>query len=292
MTSGATSPSPLPANPPARFSAAVDVLRDAIVARAFPGCAFGVLAGGSVVLQGALGHFTYDEASPAVTANMVFDVASITKVAATTAMAMLLYQRGLLDLDMPLAELLPGFFIGRAAGSGARLVTLRHLLAHSSGLPGHVELFRIHRSPAAMLRACLELPLEAPPGERAEYSDLGFILLGKALEVIAGESLAPWTAREIFAPLGMTATEFCPSFAARATIPPTEEDDGLRHRIIQGEVQDENAWALNGVAGHAGLFSNAPDLLRLAQQILTASRKASTAKAATLFEPAIIEKFA
>ena len=119
-----------------RFGAAYRVLQEAIEARAFPGCAFGVLAGGEVVLQDALGRFTYEEDAPAVTAETVFDVASLTKVVATTAAAMLLVQRGQLDLDTPLGELLPGFVAGRAAGDPARHVKLRHLLAHNSGLAG------------------------------------------------------------------------------------------------------------------------------------------------------------
>ena len=94
-----------------------------------------------------------------MTAETVYDVASLTKVVATTAAAMLLVQRGQLDLDAPLGELLPGFVAGRAAGDSARHVKLRHLLAHSSGLPGYVEFFRTATTPEALLSACLELPL-------------------------------------------------------------------------------------------------------------------------------------
>src|SRR5580765_1720939 len=125
-----------------RFASVYEILGDAITSQAFPGCAFGVLAGGEVVLEDALGGFTYDGDSPRVTPRTVFDVASITKVVSTTAAAMLLYQRGLLDLDTPLGELLPGFVVGRESGRLARQVTLRHLLAHNSGLPGYVEFFR------------------------------------------------------------------------------------------------------------------------------------------------------
>ncbi len=253
-----------------RCGAACRVLEEAIAARAFPGCVFGVQAGGEVVLQGALGRFTYEQESPAVTAETVYDVASLTKVIATTASAMLLDQRRQLELDTPLGELLPGFVVGRAHGDAARRVTLRHLLAHSSGLPGYVELFRSATTPAALFRACLRLPLEAEPGTRAEYSDPGFILLGKALEVPMRERLAPWLRREVFRPLRMMATGFCPAPGLRSSIPPTEEDTTFRHRRIQGEVQDENAWVLKGVAGHAGLFSNVPDLLRFAGAILGA----------------------
>jgi CubicO group peptidase (beta-lactamase class C family) len=276
-----------------RFAAVYQVLRDAIARRAFPGCAFGVLArtnsGSEVALQDALGHFTYDEGAPAVTPKTIYDVASLTKVAATTVAAMLLNQRGLLDLDTPLGELLPGFVVGRAAGDLARHVKLRHLLAHNSGLPGYVEFFRTVATPSALFRACLELPLEADPGARAEYSDPGFILLGKALEVFTREYLATWLQREVYQPLGMAATGFCPTPAMQPAIPPTEEDTTLRHRRIQGEVQDENAWLLKGAGGHAGLFSNIPNLLRLAQEILEAG--AETGKP-HLFDTATIDRFA
>ncbi len=277
-----------------RFRTAYRVLEDAIATRAFPGCAFGVLAGGEVVLQDAMGRFTYEEDASAVASETIYDVASLTKVAATTAMAMLLYQRGQLDLGMPLCELLPGFVAGRGACASARRVTLRHLLAHSSGLPGYVEFFRKSATPDSLLRACLALPLEAEPGERTEYSDPGFILLGKALETVAAENLDTWVRREVFQPLEMTATGFCLAGSdVRRRIPPTEEDTTFRHRRIQGEVQDENAWVLGGVAGHAGLFSNGPDLLRLALEILRAADGGGPAAvAATLFEQATVGLFA
>ena len=280
-------------SPDAEFAPAVQILETAISQRAFPGCAFGVLAGGRVVLSGALGRFTYEDRAPAVTPETVFDVASVTKVVATTAMAMLLYQRGKLDLDMPVGDVLPGFVVGRKTGDRARHVKLRHLLAHSSGLPGYVQFFKSAHSPARLFQACLELPLEAVPGTRAEYSDPGFILLGKALEVIAGGPLARWCHGEIFEPLGMTATRFCPPAHARSLIPPTEEDTTWRHQVIQGEVQDENAAVLHGVAGHAGLFSNVPDILRYAGEVLRSeSDPVAAGKGTPLFNRATVEIFA
>jgi CubicO group peptidase (beta-lactamase class C family) len=251
-----------------RFARAYRVLEEAVSARAFPGCAFGVLAGGEVVLKDALGRFTYEPDSPAVTADTRFDVASLTKVVGTTAAAMLLVQRGRIDLETPLGEILPEFVSGRGRVDAARAVTLRHLLAHNSGLPGYVELFRYATTPWSLMRACLALPLEAEPGKRAEYSDPGFILFGRALEVLIGEQLDSWLERDVFGPLAMDATGFCPDPAERNSIPPTEQDTWFRHRLIQGEVQDENASVLGGVAGHAGLFSNVPDLLQFAGAIL------------------------
>jgi CubicO group peptidase (beta-lactamase class C family) len=223
----------------------------------------------------------------------VYDLASLTKVVASTAAAMLLNQRGLLPLDALLGDLLPGFLLGRASGDWARRVSLRHLLAHNSGLPGYVEFFRTASTPEALFRACLQLPIQAEPGARAEYSDPGFILLGRALEVLIGEPLSSWVQCEIFNPLGMTSTGFSPPPEARNLIPPTEEDTTFRRHRIQGEVQDENAWLLGGVAGHAGLFSNVPDLLRFAGEILRSSPKlASPVGSDNLFDPETVQRFA
>jgi serine-type D-Ala-D-Ala carboxypeptidase len=276
-----------------RFAAAYGVLGAAIAQRAFPGCSFGVLAGGEVVLQDALGRFTYEADAPAIIASTKYDVASLTKVVATTAAAMLLFQRGVLDLETPVGELLPGFVVGRPPGNWARHVTLRHLLAHSSGLPAYVEFFRDAHTPAALFRSCLELEFEMPPGERAEYSDPGFILLGKALEVFMREPLADWTRREIFHRLELSATGFNPYRYLAAEIPPTEIDSTFRNRVIQGEVQDENAWVLGGVSGHAGLFSSVPDLLRFSEEILSTVRNPqSNPVDGHLFSAATVERFA
>lgn len=275
-----------------RFSSAYRILNEAIAAHAFPGCAFGVFVGDRVVAQEALGRFTYDDDALPVTVEAVFDVASLSKVVATTAATMLLWERGTLDLDTPLGELLPGFVVGRNSQERARLVTIRHLLAHNSGLPGYVELFRTAVTPQALLQACLQLPLEAEPGARVEYSDIGFILLGKALEVLTHEPLAVWVGREVSQPLGLRATGYNPALHQRPMIPPTEEDTTLRKRRIQGEVQDENAWRLGGVGGHAGLFSNVPDLLRFAAAILTPAFSGSEPGSPLLFTRETIEHFA
>jgi serine-type D-Ala-D-Ala carboxypeptidase len=272
-----------------RFHAARSVLQDAVEQHAFPGAAYGVLLKGQIVALDALGHFTYEGDSPAVTSETIFDLASVTKILATTAMAMLLFDRGILDLEAPLGEILPGFVIGREPGSGKERVTLQMLLAHSSGLPAYARLFEQHTAANQLLRACLQLKLETQPGSRAEYSDIGFILLGKALEVLAGDYLARFCSREIFAPLKMMNTYFCPPQKLRLQIPPTEIDTGFRKRVIQGEVQDEHAYVLGGCGGHAGLFADVLDVLRFADCILAEGR---TASGQQLFRPATVRLFA
>jgi CubicO group peptidase (beta-lactamase class C family) len=272
-----------------RFAPARTVLERAIAERVFPGAAYGVLHQDSIAALDAVGRFTYEADAPAVQPETVFDLASITKVVATTAAAMLLVDRGLFDLDARLGDILPGFVIGMEPGSGKERVTLRMLLAHTSGLPAYETLFREHTTPLALLRATLRLPLDAKPGIRTEYSDFGFILLGKVVEVLSGEPLQTFCSREIFAPLGLAATRFCAARESKSSIPPTENDTTFRHRVIQGEVQDENCYALGGVAGHAGLFGNVPDLLAFAQCILAKGR---TGHGTMLFRPETVELFA
>jgi serine-type D-Ala-D-Ala carboxypeptidase len=194
-----------------------------------------------------------------------------------------------LNLDLRLGDILPGFVVGGERGLHRERVTLRMLLAHSSGLPGYGRLFEAHHTPETMLRAALHVPLEALPGSRAEYSDIGFILLGKALEVLSGDLMVRFFSREIASPLGLETARFCPPEAWRPQIPPTEDDRVYRRRVIQGEVQDENCYALGGVAGHAGLFSHAHDVLRFAACILAEGRNAHGRQ---LFQPETVRLFA
>lgn len=264
------------------------VLQQAVEQHAFPGAAWGVLHNGAVFTD-ALGRFTWEADAPAVRPETVFDLASVTKVVATTAAAMLLVDRGLLDLNARVGDILPGFVVGMAPGSGKQRVTVPMLLAHNSGMVGYAPLFRNCATAEALLATILRLPLEAQPGTRTEYSDFGFILLGKIIELLTRTPLDLFCAREIFTPLGLAHTAFCPPRAERSAIPPTEDDRAFRGRVIQGEVQDEHAFLLGGVAGHAGVFSNAEDLLRLARCILDRGR---TASGAQLFRPETIDRFA
>ncbi len=266
------------------------LIEHAIAQGAFPGAAWGISHRGAVLCVAAAGRQTYEASSPAIHPGTAYDLASVSKVAATTAAAMLLVQRGALDLDAALGDLLPGFVIAGERGAGRHRVTVRMLLAHASGLPGYAPLFMDHRDAAGLLRACLQMPLVAAPGTRTEYSDIGFILLGKALEVAAGEPLDRFCAREIFAPLGMGATGYHPPRGSRASIPPTELDELFRRRIVQGEVHDENCWVLGGCAGHAGLFAPVGDALRLAEAML-GSLRASPKQQAGLFTRAVVELF-
>jgi serine-type D-Ala-D-Ala carboxypeptidase len=246
-----------------RFAAVYNVLNDAIDGRAFPGCAFGVLAGGEVVLQDALGRFTYDEGAPEMNAETVFDVASLTKVAATTAAAMLLVQRGSLDVDTPLGELLPGFVVGSAGGDQARHVKLGTYWRTIPDCRATWSSFVPQPRRRELMRACLELPLEAEPGMRAEYSDPGFILLGKALEVCMRESLATWDSSRDLCAAGDECHWVLPTACCSAI------DSAYRRGYCAAQAADSGRGAgrkcvgAEGTSGHAGLFSNVPDCCAL-----------------------------
>lgn len=258
-------PEPNFQNQDAVFSDAFELLRHAITQRAFPGASLAVTHHGKLVVLKSLGRFTYDPDSPQVTSGSIFDLASVSKVVATTSMAMILYERGLLDLEAPVAAIVPEF---GAPDSQKAEVTVSTLLAHSSGLPAYEKLFLRAKNPEELLAAAFRTPLTADPGARAEYSDIGFIILAAALERIADEPLDRFCQREVFGPLGMSRTTFNPPANWRTSIVPTADDRTFRRRVIQGEVQDENANVLGGVAGHAGVFSTAQDIAVFAHAIL------------------------
>ncbi len=247
------------------FGRAFDVLEQAILQRAFPAASTAVTHRGQLVAVKGFGRFTYKPDSAQVAADTVFDLASVSKVVATTAAAMLLYERGLLDLDAPVIAVVPEF---ARNDPRCRQVSFRMLLAHSSGLPAYEKLFLKGPTREGLLATAYAVALTADPGTRVEYSDIGFIILGVALERLADEPLEHFCQREVFGPLGMIHTTYNPAPDLRSVIPPTVDDSTFRNRTIQGEVQDENAGTLGGVAGHAGLFSNAEDLAIFAHAML------------------------
>jgi serine-type D-Ala-D-Ala carboxypeptidase len=269
-----------------QFEVPFSILQKAIEDRAFPAASVAVTHQGNLVALQAFGHFTYESKVEAQKTTL-FDLASLTKIVATTPMAMLLYERGLLDLDAPIAAIVPEFLGNAARDPRRRDVTLRMLLAHSSGLPAYERLFLKAKTRDDLLHGAFVTPLTADPGSRAEYSDIGFIILGAALERLAGGDeeaiLDRFCRREIFSPLAMASTAFNPPAHLRAVIAPTQDDRTFRHRIIQGEVQDENAFVLGGVAPHAGLFSTAHDIAQFAQCMLRAGRSILRPETISLF---------
>ncbi len=263
------------------------LLQQAARNRVFPGCVYAAYAAGQVRAHGAVGSFRYEADAPPVLLDTRYDAASLTKVLAATAVAMLLYDMGRLPLDEPIMHWLGAF--ADAADPRRSTVTVRMLLDHSSGLPGYGRLFETAHDRSGIFDLAVKQPLVAAPGTHAEYSDIGFILLTAILEHLCEEPLDSFCQRHIFAPLSMSATGFRPAPNTRVLIPPTEDDREFRRRVIQGEVHDENCWVMGGVSGHAGLFTTALDALRFAACILDGGH---TVARKQLFQPATIDLFA
>jgi len=250
----------------AQLQPAYDVLDRAVADHAFPG---GVLAVGyhGVLAVHAFGRQTYDANSPAVTPATIYDAASLTKSVVTTTLVAMQVEAGQIDLDATVAHYIPEWASGPNPDWRSR-VTIRHLLTHTSGLPAHEDFYKTVKNSREMIaRICAE-PLAYEPGTQSVYSDLGFILLGEILQRVTGRALDQLAHERIFAPLGMDSTTFKPGAALRPRIAPTENDASWRKRLIHGEVHDENAFAMGGVAGHAGMFATAPDLAAFCQMVL------------------------
>ena len=247
----------------AALARVVEYLKAEVDSGAFPGAVVAVGRPGRLALLAAVGHYGVDDTWPVDPAT-IYDLASLTKVVGLTSAALLLVTDGRLGLDDPVARWVPAF-----RGPRKERVTVRHLLTHSSGLPAWAPLFRAAKTRAAAFAVVDSTTLLRAPGDTFVYSDLGAIVLTQIVERAAGEPLDRFLARRVFGPLGMGATRYLPPGAWHHRIAPTEVDSAWRKRLLRGEVHDENAGRLGGVSGHAGLFSNAPDLARFASWMLT-----------------------
>ena len=238
------------------------IVERAIAQKAFPGGVVAVGKDGALVHLRAFGRLSYDADAPEVRTDTIYDLASLTKVVVTTTTAMILVDEGRLDLSRPVSAFLPRF-----RGAGKERVTVESLLTHSSGLDWGASLYKDTKGKQAFVERIEAMDLKYAPGSKSLYSDLGVILLGEILERVAGEPLDSFAQKRILEPLGMKDTRYRPGPELMARIAPTERDP-WRGRLIRGEVHDENAFAMGGVAPHAGLFGTAPDLARFAQMLL------------------------
>lgn len=221
----------------------------------------GVARHGAIAFLDAWGTLA-PAAEASVTSESLFDLASITKPFVGAALLSMV-EDGLLSLEDSLAQTLPD-----AAGCPAQDVKVCQLATHVSGLPHWRPLYRL-ASPADALRSVVNAPLFSPPGSRYVYSDLGYILLGQILARAAGAGLQEVLARRVFAPLGLTSLRYLPPGSVPpAGVVPTANCEWRPARTLQGEVHDANAWRLGGVAGHAGLFGTAADLLAFGSAML------------------------
>jgi beta-N-acetylhexosaminidase len=253
----------------AQLQPAFDVIEAAIKDKAFPGATLAVGYRGKVSLH-SFGKQTYEAKSPNIAIDTMYDIASLTKVVATTTIVAKLAEGDFpvrLDLDANVERYLPEWASGPQPEWRHR-VTVRHLLTHTSGLPPFKEYWRTSKSKQDTLSKIFAEPLDYEPGKKEVYSDLGIILMAEIIERLTGQKLDTLAREYIFSPLAMTNTMFKPPKKLWPNIAPTEIDNQYRHRLIQGEVHDENAAAIGGVSGHAGVFSTAPDLAAFCQMLL------------------------
>ena len=242
------------------FPAAREVIVSGLTTRAFPASVVEVGRRTRPLWSEAFGRLTYAPDAPACSVDTIFDLASLTKVICTASLAMRSVAAGRLDLDVEVARLIPDW-----RGNDRSSVSVRELLDHSSGLPAHMRLFETTHGRGAYQQAICRTPLEQAPGTKAVYSDLGFMLLGFLLETAnstALESQFAEVAEALDGPIG-----YRPPPQLRESIAPTEHDP-WRGRLLQGEVHDENAAALDGVAAHAGLFGTAAAVGAFARLVL------------------------
>ncbi len=229
---------------------------------AAPGAVLGISVGGRHYFHGT-GRLGDDDATRPDSAT-IYDLASLTKVIGLTTAVMLAVDEGRLTLDSSVVRYVPAFGAGDAI---RHTVTLRHLLTHSSGLPGWRPIYQEASGRADGLAAVDTTPLDTLPGTRFVYSDLGAMVLTQAVEAAFGRRIDVLLARRVFKPLGLRDTRYLPPASWLPRIAPTENDPWRGH-VLRGEVHDENAARLGGVSGHAGLFSSARDLVRFGDWLL------------------------
>ena len=269
---------PMDAGEEKKLRPAFDVIEKAIAEKAFPGATLAVGYRGKVSVR-AFGKLSYDVKAAAANPNTIYDIASLTKVVATTTLVAKLVEGDFavpLDLDAKIERYLPEW-AGGPNPEWRHRVTVRHLLTHTSGLPAFKEYWRTTNSRATAKRSTgkqdtlariFAEPLEYEPGTKEIYSDLGIILMAEIIERLTGGTLDDLAKSTNFSPLGMKDTMYHPPKKLWPQIAPTEIDNQLRHRLVQGEVHDENAFVIGGVSGHAGIFSTAPDLAAFCQMLL------------------------
>lgn len=245
------------------FSNVDKIVSEGIEKKYYPGAQLLVGNDKEIIYYKNYGRFTYDLNSPEVTDSSLFDLASLTKVVATTTAIMKLYDEGKISLNDFVSNYIPQF-----NSYGKDSIKIINLLLHNSGLKRWFPFYTNSNSKEDILRYICEMDLDYQTGYNSSYSDLNMILLSEIVERVSGKSFDKYCDEEIFTPLGMSNTFFKPSDEKKQNCLPTEDDNYWRFRLIQGEVHDENASIMNGVSGHAGLFSNAKDLYLFMKMLL------------------------
>jgi CubicO group peptidase (beta-lactamase class C family) len=239
------------------------IVKTSIEEAVAPGVAIAVGRNGHIAYMKGYGYIDWNQpGSPAVDTNTLYDLASLTKVIATATLAMILEEAGQLDINRAVVSYLPEFNSPEKAQ-----ITVKQLLTHSGGLEAGANIYRTARGRDQYLAQINARPLQYTPGTNMIYSDWDMIVLQLVMERITGKTLDVLAAEKIFRPLGMVDTQFQPPISLRPRIAPTQVDEA-RGGLLWGTVHDENAWAMGGVAGHAGLFSTAKDLALFSMMIL------------------------
>ncbi len=240
------------------------IVLDAIHTNQVPGAVVLVGHNGQIVYRKAFGDRALDPRREAMTLDTIFDIASLTKVVATTTAVMQLVEQGRVRVNDPVVKYLPEF-----AQNGKEDVTVRELLTHYSGLTEDLDRSQPWEGRETAYRIAFEQKPVDPPGARFRYSDINFITLGALVERVSGLPLEEYCQKNIFTPLGMSTTRYLPPTSWLPRIAPTQYDE--HEKMLRGVVHDPTARRMGGVAGHAGVFSTADDLAKLAQALLTGS---------------------
>ncbi len=243
-----------------RLAVIDDIVAEGLRDQKMPGAVVLIGFQGRIVYRKAFGQRQLEPTPEPMTLDTVFDLASLTKPIATGTSIMQLIEAGKIGLDDPVAKYLPAF-----GNHGKEAITIRHLLTHQGGLIADNSMKDFADGHDKAIERLMTLEPLAAPGERLIYSDVGFMVLGELVTAMSGQSLEEYTRTHVFEPLGMRDTMYLPTKIPSDRFAPTEQRDG---HWMRGEVHDPRAFALGGVAGHAGLFSTADDLARFAQALL------------------------
>ncbi len=262
------------------------LIEAAIAQKVFPGAVALISCQGKIIYHKAFGHQTYDPTSVLITTDTLFDLASLTKPIATTTAAMLLYDHKFLDLETPVCTYLPEF-----GDNGKGNICIKHLLTHTSGLDAGVAFFPKESTWPQVREQLMQQRLMYPINSKYVYSDIGFVILQQILEKITQMPLDLFCAQNIFEPLGMTNTSFNPHarFSGKTYAPTISPSDPFERTA--GVVNDEKAFQMGGVAGHAGLFSTASDLARFMSMFMQSGSYETAGNVHQLIQPTTIAEW-
>ena len=249
------------------FSAVDELIDNAIRDRVFPSAVLVVGDSNNIIYQNAYGRLTYDDDAKPTTMNTIYDLASVTKVIATTSSILMLYEESKVDLDAPVAQYIPQFAVNNKED-----ITVRNLLLHNSGLTAWTPFYQMYSTAEEVRNAIYTCSKEYETGTQTIYSDYNAVLLGDIAEKISNIRLDKYCKEFIFLPLGMTDTDYLIPISQNYRIAPTEYDTYWRNELLIGYVHDETAALLEGVSGNAGLFSTGPDLYKFMRMMLKKGR--------------------